>query len=58
MQIEVYTFEDANGTEQGFKTQDIEEARRYARTYHLRLIANTLEWADSELVEDNTQKES
>jgi hypothetical protein len=52
--IEVYTFEDKDGAEQGYVTQDIEEARRYARRYQLRLIANEYEWSDSELVEDHT----
>jgi hypothetical protein len=54
MDIEVYTFEDADGAEQGYTTNDIAEAKRFARHHRLRLIANTFEWTDSELLEDNT----
>lgn len=54
--VEVYGFEDADGTESGFTTRDIEEARRYARSNNLKLIAYIFEFAATELVEDNTKK--
>lgn len=53
--IEVYAFEDEAGAEQGFTTQDPDEARAFASKYHYRWIAHTYEWADSELVEDYTE---
>lgn len=57
MTIEVYTFENADGDEWGFfTTQELEEARSYARENKLRLIANTFEWTDSELLEDHTPR--
>jgi hypothetical protein len=55
MEIEVYTFENAEGQEEGsYQTQNINDARQYAQKYKLRLIANTFVWDDSELVEDYT----
>lgn len=57
--VEVYTFEDAAGNEFGsYTTQDIREAREYARKYRLRIIARIFEYADSELVEDYTKGSS
>ena len=53
-QIEVYAFEDANGVEQTWTTQSIEEAHAHARRYRYRIIAHVYEWADSEVVEDYT----
>jgi len=58
MDIEVYTFEDADGDAFGsWTTQDISEARHYAIRHRLRIIANVYEWTDSELVEDYTEKD-
>jgi hypothetical protein len=49
MEIEVYTFKDKDGQEFGtYFTQDIEEAKEYARDNKLRVIANTFVWDDSE----------
>ncbi len=55
MNIEVYSFEGADGTPDGYMTQDIEKARAHAREHNLKLIANTFEFVDSELVEDHTR---
>jgi hypothetical protein len=52
MTIEVYSFEDADGTEQGYTTQDYSEAKRYAQEYRLLIIANTFEWSEAEPVDD------
>lgn len=52
--VEVYTFENADGTEDGFTTTDAVEAREYAKANGLKWIANIYEWADSELVRDYT----
>ena len=55
--IEQYTFEDANGHEYGsFTTFNITEAREYAQANKVRLVANTYEFSDSELVEDYTDE--
>jgi rubredoxin len=56
MEIEVYTFKDKDGQEFGtYFTQDIEEAKEYARDNKLRVIANTFVWDDSEEIEDYTE---
>lgn len=53
MTIEVYTFEtDGDAPASDYRTQDINEARQYARQHRFSLIANQYEWADSELLED------
>lgn len=53
MTIEVYAFEDREGNSvTEWTTQDIDEARAYAREHRCRLIARQFEYADSELVED------
>ena len=57
MKIEVYSFEDKEGLDQGFTTQDPEEAKEHAQKYSLKWIANIFEFADSELVEDYTSQE-
>lgn len=58
MRLEVYVFEDADGNEFGtFTTQNIEEAKQYARGNKLRIIARVFEYADSEMVEDYTEKD-
>lgn len=51
-EITVYTFEDENGSPDTYTTQDYQEARERAQRYHMRLISNTYEWADSELIAD------
>lgn len=56
MSIEVYTFESADNTPFGsYSTQNISDAREYARKAKLRLIANTYTFEDSELIEDYTE---
>lgn len=53
MTIEVYSFEDANGTEFGsFTTTSPDEAKRYAASNRLRVRANTYEYTDSEIVNE------
>jgi hypothetical protein len=47
----LYTFEGDDG-KQDWNTMDYEEAREYASKYGYKIIANTYEWTDSELVED------
>lgn len=48
--IEVYAFENADGTEQTYTTQDSGEAQDHAHTHGLRVIAHTFVWSDSEPV--------
>ena len=45
--IEVYTFEDADGAEQLWTTQDATEAEEYARKWGYRVICHEFAWADS-----------
>ena len=49
--MEVYTFE-GEGADDTVMIRDLAEAREYARTNHLALVANTYEWVDDEVVED------
>ena len=52
MSIEVYVFEDKEGNSVcDWTTQDIEEARQFAREEKCRIIARIFEFSDSELVE-------
>ena len=53
--LELYSFEDANGSERGYWTTDAVRAREYAQQNGLRWIANIYEWTDSELVQDYTE---
>jgi hypothetical protein len=50
--ITVYTFEDEEGREQLFETQDVQEAKEYARENHLIAIANEYEWSEAIPVPD------
>ncbi len=51
----MYSFEDAGGDEFGaFLTDSYQVATDYAQEYRLRIICNTYEWSDSELVMDYT----
>jgi hypothetical protein len=52
--IERYTFEDADGMGPGYSTFDPAEAREYGQQYGLKVIANSYEWADSEVAWDFT----
>ena len=52
--ITVYSFENAAGIEQSFRTQDAEEAREYAREKGFRADRNVYEFVDSETVCDFT----
>lgn len=56
MTITVYSFEDKNGLDMGWTTQDYREAKQHAQEFRLRVIANEFEFADSELVDDFTEK--
>ena len=56
MTVTVYTFEDEDGSEQVWTTQNPVEARDYARLNQLKMIANEYEYSDSEVVEDFTPK--
>jgi len=58
-EIFVYTFEMSEGQDAGsWSTQDYQEAQDYARKHGLRVISNTYEWQDSELLDDYTGKGS
>lgn len=50
--ITVYTFEDAQGAEDSYTTQNPREAQERGRKYGLRVIANEYEFADSETAWD------
>jgi hypothetical protein len=50
--VELYTFEDEDGTETGYSTFSAQEAKEHGRKYHLRVIANDYEWQDSEVAWD------
>ena len=52
MTITVYTFEDTEGAESTFITQNAAEAREHAREYDLLCYANEFEFADRELAWD------
>lgn len=56
MDIELYVFEDEEGTLDTFTTLDADEARNYAQRNNRRWIAQTYEYADSEVVEDFTKE--
>lgn len=59
MEVIVYTFEDSDGNEVsgGFHTQNYADAKAYGLSGGYRVIANTFEWADSEMVDDFTSRE-
>lgn len=51
-EISVYTFEDADGNEDGtYSTQNSREAEEHARKYELRVIENVYEWQEAVPVE-------
>lgn len=52
--VTVYSFEDENGEPDDYTTQDYHEAYERAVCYGLKIIANTYEWSDSEVVDDFT----
>ncbi len=53
--IEVYSVEDRYGNAVGSSTtRALGKAKEFVRKYRLRLIAPIFEFADTELVEDNT----
>lgn len=52
--ITLYTFEDADGTEDTFTTYDATVARERGEKYDMKVIANEYEWSDSEVVWDFT----
>lgn len=53
--IEVYTFEDREGHEQSFTTQNPTEAAAHGERHGLRVISNRYEFSDSELAWDYTE---
>ena len=57
MDVIVYTFEDSDRNEVsgGFYTQNYAEAKAYGLSVGCRVIANTFQWADSEIVDDFTE---
>lgn len=55
MNVELYSFEDAYGCEQVYTTFKIDDARQHAVKWGLKLIANTFEFSDSEVIEDHTE---
>jgi hypothetical protein len=56
-EITVYTFEDAEGSEDTYQTQDPREAQDRGRRYGMRVIGNTYEWTDSDTAWDFTGNE-
>lgn len=58
MSVTVYTFEDADGTEDSYTTTNAHEAQARGATYGLRVIAHQYEWADSEVAWDFTDPET
>ena len=53
MTITVYTFETENDeVATDYETQNLEEARVFAKENGYSLIANEYEWTDAELIED------
>ena len=51
MNVTVYTFEGADGVEQGYHTYESTDAEETARKNGWRVIANEYEWQDSSPVE-------
>lgn len=52
--IILYTFEDADGTEDTFQTSDAQEAERHGQENSLAVYANEYEYADRDLMWDFT----
>lgn len=52
--VTVYTFEDADGTEDTYTTQSAIEAKDRGQRERMRVIANEYEWTDSEMAWDFT----
>jgi hypothetical protein len=52
--ITVYTFEDEQGAEQVFTTQNPIEAREHGKLYGYKVMANEFEFSDSEVAWDFT----
>ena len=55
--IEVYTFEDADGTPDGYSTMSAKDATNRARNYRLRAVANVYEWTEAVTLVDYTRKD-
>jgi hypothetical protein len=61
LKLDVYTLEAREGAaatpypESEFWTMDYQEAQAEAQDKKLRVIGNTYEWADSELLDDYTE---
>jgi len=58
MTIEIYRFQNADGIELDRTLYTIREARDFAKSHRLQIIAHTFEWADSEMIEDYTPVEA
>lgn len=56
-EITVYTFEDADGAEDTYTTQDPTEARERGQRYGLRVLANVYEWTEAPVAWDFTASE-
>lgn len=50
--VTVYTFEDCNGVEDSFTTQNAREAEERGRQYSMRVMANEYEFSGSEVAWD------
>jgi hypothetical protein len=56
-EITLYSFEDAEGNEETFTTLNYDEAREHAIQHQLRLIAQTYEYTDQEMLWDYTGRD-
>lgn len=56
-EVHLYRFESADGAEGTYTTFNYLDARDHAIRYKLKLIEETYEYSDSELVEDFTESE-
>jgi len=54
VEVYVYSFEDRDGNEESFQTQDHDEAKRFAEKYKLKMLCNTFKWSERETVLDFT----
>lgn len=53
MDVHLYTFEDADGAEDPFQTDDLAAARDYARANRLVAYDNVFEYADRTVLTDH-----
>lgn len=55
--LTLYTFEDGHGREDGYRTFDVEEAKKRAQRYGFRVLANKYECTAREVAWDFTPPE-